>query len=81
MYSEFLACILNFWQAPMSLEYTIQCLIQTSPTLVSVLCDPFDVHTVACRVAQEAGMQHCEYIDRRQESTSFVASNTKRSDI
>ena len=23
----------------MNLEYTIQCLIQTSPTLVSVLCD------------------------------------------
>ena len=30
----------------MSLEYTIQCLIQTSPTLVSVLCDPFYVSTL-----------------------------------
>ena len=30
----------------MSLEYTIQCLIQTSPTEVSDLCDLIDVPTL-----------------------------------
>ena len=41
----------NFWQAPISLEYTIQCLIQTSPTLVSVLICVINQHVIALYLA------------------------------